>query len=307
MSSPAASICVALQKILFPTDFSSSSEIALTYGLGLCRRYDATLHMVTVIQEEITNGVQPPAPSSLRKSAEDKMANPVNSELFKGIKHYELVTGGSVSQVLLELIDKLEIDLVVLGTHGRVGIKKLVLGSVAEEIVNCAPCAVLTVGPHICSKWVSDPKLRSILYATDLLPGSATALKYAVWLAEQEHARLTLLHVLKVPTDVPFGYPRSEKAMATKRLVQLLPPDTAPAVGREFIVEIGAPAEHIVRVAKDLDADLIVMGPHHTSHAQLSAHLPWVAPHQVLCQVQCPVLTVPNWMRPIAEKTPQDG
>jgi nucleotide-binding universal stress UspA family protein len=184
--------------------------------------------------------------------------------------------------------------------------KQATLGLLGE-IVNGAPCAVLTVGPHICSKWVSEPKLRSILYATDLLPGSATALKYAVWLAEQEHARLTLLHVLKVPTDVHLGSTQAEKAMATKRLVQLLPPDTAPAVRREFIVEIGAPAEHIVRVAKDLDADLIVMGPHHTSHAQLSAHLPWVAPHQVLCQVQRPVLTVPDWMRPIAEKTPQDG
>ena len=219
--------------------------------------------------------------------------------------HFELVTGGSVSQVLLELIDELEIDLVVLGTRGHGGIKKLVLGSVAEEIVNCAPCAVLTVGPH--SKWVSEPKLRRILYATDLLPGSATALRYALWLAEEEHARLTLLHVLKVPTDVPLGHPGSEKAMAMKRLVQLLPPETAPAVKREFIVEIGAPAEHIVRAAKDLDADLIVMGPHHTSHAQLSAHLPWVTPHQVLCHVQCPVLTVPDWMRPIAEKTPPDG
>ena len=82
MSSPATSIGVALQKILFPTDFSSCSEMALAYGIGLCRRYNATLHTVTVVQEEITNGVQPPDPSSLRGSAEDKMANLVNSELF---------------------------------------------------------------------------------------------------------------------------------------------------------------------------------------------------------------------------------
>lgn len=306
--SPATSICVALQEILVPTDFSSCSETALAYGVGLCRRYDATLHTVTVIHEEITDYIQPPAPFSLRDSAESKMAKLANSELFKGIKHYELVTGGgSVSQVLLDLIDKLEIDLVVLGTHGRGGIKKLVLGSVAEEIVNCAPCAVLTVGPHISRKWVSEPRLRTILYATDLLPGSAKALRYAVWLAEQEHAQLTILHVLNMPPDVRLGYPESEKAMAMKRLGQLLPPEATPSVRREFIVEIGAPAEHILRIAEDLDADLIVMGPHHTSHAQLSAHLPWITPHQVLCHVKCPVLTVPHWMRPIAEKTPADG
>jgi len=292
MSSPATSICVSLQNILLPTDFSACSETALAYGVGLCRRYDATLYMVTVVHEEITDYIQPPDPFSQRHSAENKMANLVNSELFKGIKHYELVTGGSVSEMLSDWIDGLEIDLVVVGTHGRGGIKKLVLGSVTEEIVNCAPCAVLTVGPHISSEWVSEPKLRRILYATDLLPGSARALTYALWLAKQEHAHLTLLHVLTLPTDVHLGYPQSEKAMAMKRLLQLLPPETTPSVKREFIVEIGAPAEHILKVAEDLGADLIVMGPHHTSHARLSAHLPWVTPHQVLCHVQCPVLTL---------------
>jgi len=146
MSSPATSICVSLQNILLPTDFSACSETALAYGVGLCRRYDATLYMVTVVHEEITDYIQPPDPFSQRHSAENKMANLVNSELFKGIKHYELVTGGSVSEMLSDWIDGLEIDLVVVGTHGRGGIKKFVLGSVAEEIVNCAPCAVLTVG-----------------------------------------------------------------------------------------------------------------------------------------------------------------
>jgi len=292
MSSPATSICVSLQNILLPTDFSPCSETALTYGVGLCRRYDTTLYTVTVVPEEITDYIQPPEPFCLRHSAENKMANLVKSKLFQGIKHYELVKEGSVSEVLSDLIDGLEIELVVLGTHGRGGIKKLVLSSVAEEIVNCAACAVLTVGPHISSEWVSEPKLRRILYATDLLPGSARALTYALWLAEQEHAHLTLLHVLKMPTDVHLGYPQSEKAMAMKRLVQLLPPETTPSVKREFIVEIGAPAEHILKVAEDLGADFIVMGPHHTSHARASAHLPWVTPHQVLCHARCPVLTV---------------
>lgn len=170
--------------------------------------------------------------------------------------------------------------------------KKVLLGSVAGEIVDSAPRPVLTVGPVASPNPRSELKLRSILYATDLLPGSAKALAYALWLAEQEHAHLTLLHILKMPTDVPLEYPEAETDIAMKRLEKLIPPAAEVSSEAEFIVEIGAPAEHILKVAQDRSADLIVMGPHHTSHPRVSAHLPWVTVHQVLCHARCPVLTV---------------
>ena len=294
MCSLVTPIRISLQNILVATDFSSCSETALSYAIGMSRRYGATLYTVSVVPAEISDDVQPPDPFYLRHSAENKMANLVKSDLFQGIKHHELVKEGSgfISEVLSELIGRLETDLIVLGTHGRGGIKKLVLGSVAEEIADFAYCPVLTVGPHISSKLGPELKLRRILYATDLLPGSARALTYALRLVEHEHAHLTLLHVLKMPSDVPSGYPEAERDTAMKRLVELLPPETTLSVETEFIVEIGAPTEHILKVAEDQGADLIVMGPHHTSHPGVSAHLPWVTLHQVLCRARCPVLTV---------------
>jgi nucleotide-binding universal stress UspA family protein len=292
MSSPVASIRVSLRNILLATDFSACSETALAYGAALSRHYDATLYTVSVVPEEITDYVQPPDPFYLRHSAEKKMANLGGLELLQRIKHSELVKEGFVSDVLADLIDKLEIDLVVLGTHGRSGIKKLVLGSVAEEIVGSAPCPVLTVGPHVPPKSVPELKLGKILCATDLLHGSTRALTYALWLAEQEHACVTLLHVLKMPADVPLESQRSQKEMALKRLVQLLPSETPTSVETEFIVEIGVPGEHILKVAEAQNADLIVMSPHHTSYARVSTHLPWIISHQVLGHARCPVLTV---------------
>jgi nucleotide-binding universal stress UspA family protein len=182
MCSLVTPIRISLQNILLATDFSSCSETALSYAIGMCRRYSATLYMVSVVPAEISDDVHPSDPFYLRHCAENKMANLVKSELFKGIKHHELVKEGFgfISEVLSELIRGLEIDLIVLGTHGRGGIKKLVLGSVAEEIANSAYRPVLTVGPHISSKLGPELKLRRILYATDLLPGSARALAYAV-------------------------------------------------------------------------------------------------------------------------------
>jgi nucleotide-binding universal stress UspA family protein len=292
MSSPVASIRVSLRNILLATDFSPYSETALAYGAGLSRRYEATLYTVSVVPEEICDYARPPDPFYFRHSAEKKMANLAGLDLLQGIKHREVVKEGFISEVLSELIDRLEIDLVVLGTHGRGGIKKLVLGSVAEEIVDSAPCPVLTVGPHVPRKSVAELKLARILYVTDLLHASTRAVTYALWLAEQEHAHLTVLHVLKMPADVALGYAQSEKEMALKRLVELLPPETTASVETEFMVEIGAPAEHILKVAEGQSADLIVMGPHHTPYARVSTHLPWVTPHQVLCHARCPVLTM---------------
>jgi len=285
---------IGLRNILLATDFSSCSETALARALDLCRRYGSTLYTVSVVPPDIADRYQSPDPFYLRHSAEHKMADLVKSGLFQGIEHHELVRedAGFVAEILFDLINKFDIDLVVLGTHGRGGIKKFALGSVAETIVNSAPCAVLTVGPRVSAKSASDLKLRRILYATDLLPGSARALAYALWLAEHEHAHLALLHVLKMTGDVSSKNLGAGRDIAMKRLEQLLVPDATPSVETEFIVEMGEAAERILKVAEDQAADLIVIGPHHTSHVWLSAHLPWITPHQVLWHARCPILTV---------------
>ncbi len=283
-----------LRKVLFATDFSPSSETSMRYGLGLSRRYDATLYTVSVVSAEITYDAQPPDPLYLRHSAENKMAKLVDSELFQGIKHLELVREGFglVSEVLLELIDRLHIDLIVLGTHGRGGIKKLVLGSTAEEIINRAPCAVLTVGPQVPPRLTSELKLRRILCPINLRAGSDRVLTYALSLARDENAHLTLLHVLKMPADAPSKLRETERDTAIKELAQLLPPETSPCVEVQSIVEIGEPGQRILKVAEGQGADLMVIGPHHTFHPRVSAHLPWAMLHQVLFHARCPVLKV---------------
>jgi universal stress protein A len=174
---------VSLRRILFATDFSLCSDTALVHALAFSRWFDSTLYTVTTVPPELADPYVSPDPFYLQHSAEVKMEGLLKSGLFQGIQHHELIEeeGGPVAEVLLELTNKLDIHLIVLGTHGRGGIKKLALGSVAETIVNCAPCAVLTVGPHVTPKPLSELKLQRILYATDLLPGSARALEHALW------------------------------------------------------------------------------------------------------------------------------
>jgi nucleotide-binding universal stress UspA family protein len=292
MNSPVAAVSISLRNILFPTDFSPCAETALAYAAGLARRFNSTLHTVTVVSEEIVDYVQPPDPFYLRHTAEKKMSNLTKLELLQGVRHRESVKEGVVLETLAELIGRLEIDLIVLGTHGRDGVKKVMLGSVAEKIVNSALCPVLTVGPHAPRLLGPHSRLHSVLCATDLLHKPSKTLAYASWLAEQDQGRLILLHVIQSTNNFRSGDPASEIKSRKKDLAQLLPSDSAVSVEAECIVEMGTPADQILRVAENRRADLIVMGPSHTALTRLSARLPWITPHKVICYAPCPVLTV---------------
>jgi len=285
---------ISFRNVLFATDFSPCSEAALPYAIGVSHRYHSLLNIVSVISAEICEDAQHPDPFFFRHSAVDKMKHLVTSEMFQGINHQEFVeeSEGDVPLVLIELMRRHQVDLVVLGTHGRGGVKTVLLGSVSEEIVYSARCPVLTIGPHVPAKPLSELKLRKILCSTDLMSGSDRTLAFALLLADAEHVHIALLHSIERHSNVPLGWPEGERKRAMKRLEQLVPLDMKPSVEIELLVEFGTPADQILKVAERQDADLIVMGPHATSHPRVSAHFPWVTAHQVLCHAHCPVLTV---------------
>ncbi len=289
MDTAVASTNVSLQNILFATDFSVCSEAAFSYAIKLCRRYGSTLHTVHVVREELSD-VQPPDPFYLLHSAQRKMASLVREDPFQGVKHRELLREGDVAQVLSDLTATLGINLMVLGTHGRGGLKKLLLGSIAEEILGCASCPVLMVGPHVLESPGMDLEFRRILYATDLRNDCGKTLAFAIGLAEREHGRLTVMHVVKPQPDAPGDYLEAGNRRRQKSVSRNCFPSRAKS-NSDFVVEVGMPAEMIASAASRLKADLIVMGAHHGS-ARVSAHLPWVTPHQVICQAPCPVVTV---------------
>jgi len=90
----------------------------------------------------------------------------MGSASLKDVEHKELIEQGEVPEVLSKLARKYGIDLIVIGTGGRKGLRKLLLGSVAEEVFRNAECPVLTMGPH-ATRWKIDGNLQHILFATD--------------------------------------------------------------------------------------------------------------------------------------------
>jgi nucleotide-binding universal stress UspA family protein len=288
---------VKLQNILFATDFTPSSQLALSYAIDLAHSYDAEVYSVNVLPHmPFVEAVQPD-PEETRLLAKQKLAALVGSESFKGIRHKELIEQGEVVEVISKLVRKYDIDLIVIGTCGRKGLGKLLLGSVAEEVFRNAECPVLTVGPH-ATRWEIDGKLWHILFATDFGPESVHGLPYAISLAEENRARLTLLHVAPEPTvalpepepgAMPVVDPCEVVASTEKQLRALVPDGTQLWHEPEYMVEFGPPAETIVKIAAGR-ADMIVLGVKRP--AALTKHLGAGVAYKIACEATCPVLSV---------------
>ena len=296
---------VAVKNVLYATDLSATSDLAMPYAAAICRHFGSTLHVAHVVSDTklllMTGGVDYIAMEALYEDAttiaQDKLKQAVTPLGEIPLRTY--VREGEVWPNLAGIIAENAIDLVVVGTHGRTGIGKLLLGSVAEDILRQAPCPVLTVGPKICGRArlpecdgrdlrFIELRPRQILYATNFTPASHAAAEVALALATEFNSRLTLLHVLE-----DYVNPKAEPTPiedAIRRLQAIAPKDAALAYAPEDLVEFGVPWKCIVNKAAELAADLVVLG---ALPIDGTTHLPWSTVHRVVAHASCPVLTVP--------------
>jgi nucleotide-binding universal stress UspA family protein len=280
---------ILLKNILFPTDFSERSAAALPYAATIARHYDAKVYLAHVVVSE--GAVSSPAAVTPGNwaAAQQEMARLDRCDLLNGLQYEALVEEGELWDVLSKVILDRGIDFIVLGTSAGGGFKKLIAGSAAEEIVREASCPVLAVGPEVPPRAQFKRDMRHILYAADFEPWSDLARTYAVSFAEENHAQLTMVHVVD-PDKVPVA--NRDLEGFRRGLRQMLPLEANLAPRPEFVVEIGAPLEIILKVAAASGCDLIVMGACEMSHNRPSAPFAWVMLHQILCAARCPVLTV---------------
>ncbi len=290
---------VAMRNILLATDFSHSSDAALAHAASIARRYDAKMFLAHVIRPDAYQLVPPEATvvalEQTRRYAEQQMASLLISGRLRDIPHQVLLGTGELWTVLSDLMSQHEIDLIVVGTHGRTGVRKLLLGSAAEEIFRMASCPVLTVGPKVevpeGAALVRDPlSRRRFLYATDFTAHSERAAAYAVSLAQENQAHLTLLHVVKEAGEVSEHNRARLVEFFNKRLRSLLPDEADLWCEPEIIVEFGEPADGILKVAAETKTELIALGVRKAG--TFPGHLPPATAYKVVCQATCPVLTV---------------
>lgn len=281
-----------LRHILVATDFSPISITALRHALGIAKRCRSAVTLLHVIDGSFFGITVPDAIAAdiecALRDGEELIARLEREGMVQGLKLDFTAKVGPAGETVLDAIDEKQADLLVLGTHGRSGLRKMVLGSVAETAFREAPCPVLTVGPKAERSTSSGAEARHFLAPTDLSGASKNALQYGVSLAKATGGDLTLLHVLNPHTGRNID---SSKVVADvkSQLDQFLNEHPGAAERVRYQVEFGAPARVIVEVAEHSHADLIVMG----LRAWSTEGQPlWRTAYDVLIQAACPVLSM---------------
>ena len=283
---------LTLRNILLATDFSQYSARALRYALGIAGRYAATLHLFHCIDPTPYNMIGPDAVQTACEAAWRDMRRLESDFRSRGLlKDVEVklrVEAADLPTLLPEVGRDLDLGLIVVGTHGRTGWRKVVLGSVAEIVVDHAPCPVLTVGPSTDRNRLEQFGPESILFASDPCARSKLAESYALSLARKYNSRLTVADVLqddagRVLAEVS-QFEWSEPALSNISL------ERGPVKLPQWPTEIGAESDLILRVAHDAAADLIVLTVP-TAH-RFTNRFRSTNSYQVVCRAPCPVLTV---------------
>ena len=286
---------VSFKNILYPTDFSPFAEAALPFVCDIARIFHSRVTAVHVRAPD-SDVLIPPLSFPLEAESTTNLAQKLRGTLdekLKTLEHELLIGDGEVWDFMFKLIQDREIDLIVMGTQGKTGLEKFILGSVAELIFRQANCPVLTVGPHVVCGRRRGWEMYNILLATDFTPESLAACPLAFSLARERRARLTLLNVLEPPEAEDLIDPQRYIDSTVRMLQNQVPAEVTKDCYVAYEVAEGPPSAEILRVAKMKASDLIVLGVRSASgRLGLATHLARPTAHQVVSNATCPVLTV---------------
>jgi nucleotide-binding universal stress UspA family protein len=281
---------VTFKRVLLATDLSPSSEMALQYARVFGREPGVQIYTLHVSGPDNYQLLCPEAFSDTFSGRREspRCDRDVLASLLQGLPCEVPLHGNKVWEVIADVVARNEIQLLILGTHGRKGLQKLLFGSVAEEVFRNVGCAVLTVGSEAGAPGASALAMRRALLATDFNPQSAAPM-HAVSICEQFNAGLHLLHVAaKKETAEPGELWSRLRDQIMRTAPQVVDLERRPVLH----VEYGEPASKILCLAEELDASIIVLGAHHPRDTRTVSHLPWATASQVVSRAKCPVLTV---------------
>ena len=284
---------VLIKRILFATDFSTCAHYAEQHVVFFSKACGATVEVLHVLQ--LYPGVYPTVQD--HRETDQQLADVVRRIQQAGVLITKQQEIGFPSVVICEEARKSDTDLIIMGTHGRAGLEHVLLGSIAERVLTMAPCPVLTAreprGAEV-PKMKTKNKFKHIVAPIDFSDCSMDALEYAILLAKQLGASLTLLHVLEpvsyahdlILRPVMERHPEQINS-ALKRLASVI--RTHLLSVREAICG-GLPADSIVEFVRVSHCDLIVMGTH--GRRGILHLMRGSVAEAVLRRTSCPVLAV---------------
>jgi len=258
--------------ILCPVDFSEFSERAYRHALSLAEHYRArlvALHVVDLLQFPSVSfaasaGLYDECCQAVREAAREQLQEFAKNHARDDIQPELVVQQGTAADSILSFADIHKTDVIVMGTHGRRGYDRLMLGSVTDRVMRRASCPVLAVcrpphEPEATGKDHPAHHLHRILFCTDFSENSERALIDAISVTAEYDGELTLLHVLE---DAVPGSAKAEEDIAAAALDKLIPPEQRKTLKVKTAVRIGKPYRQIIQLALETQVDLVVMGVH---------------------------------------------
>lgn len=278
-----------IHRILCPIDFSELSHTAFEFACSLARAYQAHLLIMHVGTEPTVppiGGVSILTPEEYEASLRESLKQ-YQTEAESASSETLVVLGQQAAERITSAARDNEADLIVMGTHGRSGISRALLGSVAEKVVRTAPCPVITLKAPMRQR--GKLRFRTILHPTDLSEASSSAFQVACNLAKHHRARLIILYV-ESPGSRPDTWSRKDEIES--ELIECLRSHHLLKNGADVAYEVvhGSPGEMILDIADSHQADLIVMGTHGRTGLRRLA-MGSVA-EAINRKAKCPVLTI---------------
>jgi nucleotide-binding universal stress UspA family protein len=280
---------LSIKNILVPTDLSESSVPALRYARLLADRFNANL---TVMHADTTSYpvdmfadtpvVYSPAAPEESEKFRSEIASRVK-EWLRGRPYEVVVVAGQPASAILHVAEVRQPDLIVMGTHGRRGWRRALLGSVAETVLHTSTIPVVTVGAKVRN---ATQAVTTIVCPINFTEVAADALRYAAELADAFGAELIVLHAVEAPGDLE----PDERARHETRVRGWIDAGMQASCTYREVVLRGNPAERVLDCTDDFDADLLVIGAQHTRFRDATAI--GTTTERLVRFAECPVLTI---------------
>jgi nucleotide-binding universal stress UspA family protein len=290
-----------IKNILCAIDHSPTSLQAFGYAIALAKWQRARLNLLEVIEEAPSHRVSRApkidgVPDEARTSLERDLRRALTARRASDVKVEISMRKGKVVQEILAQATAKRSDLLVMGSHGRGGVQRLVLGSVAEKVLRLATCPVLTVRSGVKLASRSRSPFKTILCPTDFSMAANKAVAYAKRFAEEAGASLILMNAIEWPfaeavtSGAVAELRESLEANASDALIRLLPRPVSRGPRAQTVVAVGKPSAAIVKIASERSVDLIVMGV--SGRGASDVAVLGSTTHHVIREGTWPVLTV---------------
>ncbi len=285
---------LTLDRILVASDFKPAAVAATEYASVWAKHFSSTLTVAHVVDLSIATRSEAAMVGwpldQMRQESADNMRRALTPLISMGLNvRGQKLEAYNPGAGIVELAEKIDADLLVIGAHARHSLNKLIMGSCAKGVIHHATCPVLTLGPKSKYRVTEGFNLKTVIFATDLRHNAAEKAATALAFAKESLAKVYMCHILN-DTEADRLETADLQSESEVALLRLVPASTYEWCNLEYVVDSGDVGKQVVALAKRTEADLIVLGARR--NISYATKVTKGVVESVLAEAECPVMTI---------------